>query len=124
MPDRATLEPHVRRAVRDLLSRAASYRRLADAERAKLVDGMIDLAGTLALDDAPAGDALPGFVDELVEGTFAAVVDGSIQQMQAYAELVHAISVEGDDVPGIRERLAGFGQPARPSMGGRIKWPP
>ena len=123
MPDRATLTPHVVRAVRDLLDRAPAYRRLPDDERARLVDGLVDLGGTLSLDDAPAGDGLPGFVRGVVEGTFQAVVDASIEQMKAYAELVHSISVDGDDVPRIRERLAGFGKRA-PAMAGRIKWPP
>lgn len=124
MPDRATLTPHVVRAVRELLERAPAYRRLPDETRAKLVDALVDLGGTLALDDAPAGDALPGFVQQLVEGTFQAVVDASIQQMEAYAELVHSISVDGEDVPRIRERLAGHGKPRAGATPGRIKWPP
>jgi hypothetical protein len=123
MPDRATLTPHVVRAVRDLLDRAPAYRRLPDDDRRTLVDALVDLGGTLALDDAPAGDALPGFVDSLIEGTFAAVVDQSIEQMRAYAELLHSISVDGDDVPRIRERLASAAR--RPGvMGSSLKWPP
>jgi hypothetical protein len=125
MPDRATLEPHVRRAVRDLLDRAPAYRKLADDERRKLVDGLVDVGGTLALEDADRATDLPGFVAGLVEGTFAAVVDASVQQLQAYAELVHAVSVDEDDPPRIRERLAAHARPARAGvMPGRIKWSP
>jgi hypothetical protein len=129
MPDRATIEPHVVQAVRDLLQRAPSYHRLPDGDRRKLVDGMIDVAGTLALDDAPAGEALPHFVRELVEGTFAAVVDGSIEQLKAYAELIGSISADGDDVPRIHERLGRpAARPARAAHPGvvvhKIKWPP
>ncbi len=36
----------------------------------------------------PADVALPEFVTDLIEGTFAAIVDETIQQMQAYAKLV------------------------------------
>jgi hypothetical protein len=35
----------------------------------------------------------PGFVASLVKGTFNAVVDASIQQMQAYAELVQGVAM-------------------------------
>jgi hypothetical protein len=46
--------------------------------------------------------------------------------MRAYAELLHSISVDGDDVPRIRERLGSSApRAARPGVvSSRLKWPP
>lgn len=38
------------------------------------------------------GVDVPGFVAELIRGTFQASVDASIQQMKAYAELVRSVA--------------------------------
>lgn len=34
----------------------------------------------------------PGFVSSLIEGTFNAIVSASIEQMQAYADLLNAVA--------------------------------
>jgi phage tail sheath protein FI len=39
----------------------------------------------------------PGFVASLVQGTFAAIVDASVQQMRAYAELLGAVAASVDE---------------------------
>lgn len=39
----------------------------------------------------------PSFVADLVQGTFQAIVDASVQQMKAYAELVAGVAKSLDD---------------------------
>ncbi|MEO1641885.1 MAG: hypothetical protein AAFR74_01010 [Pseudomonadota bacterium] len=52
--------------------------------------------GGQALADVVEAIDFPGFVAELVEGVFQAVVDASIQQMEAFAELVANVSKSVD----------------------------
>jgi hypothetical protein len=57
-----------------------------------------DLAAIIAHVGAdPAAVDFPQFVADLLGGTFQAIVDGSIEQMHAYAELVHAVRESIDD---------------------------
>ena len=135
MSDPAPIEPEVRRSVRALLERAPAYRQLGPDERRRLADGMAAVGATLAADahegrsrkggkGGVAGEVdLPAFVAGLIEGTFQAVVDASIQQLQAYADLLETLAEA--DVPIIHDRMGDKLAPAhvRPA-GGRIKWPP
>lgn len=52
--------------------------------------------GGQALTDVVEALDFPGFVAELIEGVFQAVVDASIQQMEAFAELVANVSKSVD----------------------------
>jgi hypothetical protein len=57
-----------------------------------------DLAAIIAHVGRDAGGLdFPAFVADLLGGTFQAIVDGSIDQMRAYAELVHAVRESLDD---------------------------
>lgn len=123
MTEPAKIEPQVRAAVRALLTRSPSFRQLPDDDRRRLSDGMAAVGTTLAIDGHDGKVALPGFVAELVEGTFQAVVDASVQQMKAYADLLEQLAEA--DVPIIRDRMGKKLSPARIGLAGaKIKWPP
>ncbi len=111
----------VRDEVRRLLARAPAYSALPPAERRRLGSSLEDAASVLVEEEieAQAGtlDAVdfPAFVSDLVGGTFAAIVDASIQQMREYAELLgQAAASPGDftrrrpDVASLREALTGL----------------
>jgi hypothetical protein len=53
-------------------------------------------AGVKAMVDLVKGVDFPGFVGGLIKGVFQAVVDASIQQMEAYAELVKNVAKSVD----------------------------
>ena len=55
---------------------------------------------------APAGVDFPQFVADLLGGTFQAIVDGTAQQMRAYAELVHAVRESLDEFADDQARCA------------------
>ena len=112
----------VRRAVRALLERAPAYAQLAPDRRDALAGDMLHVASRLA---DPAGltttefrspllakpvrdriasfealvDAVdfPAFVANLIHGTFGAIVDASIQQMEAYGELLKQVTATVDE---------------------------
>jgi hypothetical protein len=123
MDAKSGVHDQVRSEVRALLGRAPAYRELPDAERAQLAADMAKVGVFLAdkgwlthhapaagapVDGPPGLDALreklvrevdfPGFVASLIQGVFHAIVDSSIQQMQAYAELVASVSKEIDEL--------------------------
>ena len=125
MPDRAAVESEVRRSVRGLLERTPAYRKLSDDDRHRLAENMVQVAARLA-GDSPDQVDFPVFVDDLVHGTFQAIVDASIKQMDAYAELLASVSVSQDDLAQVSARLAKGGlSSARPNLvRHKIKWPP
>lgn len=112
----------VRRTVRALLERSPGHRQLAPARQSDLATDMVNVLDTKIARLDPAGAAglvakvdFPAFVAGLVHGTFEAVVDGSIQQMEAYADLVRGVaSGAGGQLPGAAIRL-----PSRPDKGAR-----
>lgn len=74
----------------------------APAERAMRKKLARDLGKVIAY-VAPSGPAassrnadFPKFVSDLIEGTFNAIVDGSIEQMKAYADLVRDVAASVD----------------------------
>jgi hypothetical protein len=121
MDAKSGLHDGVKAEVLALLGRAKAYRELPDAERGTLAASMTKVAAFLAdkdwltehtpaagagADEPPQLDALrgiakqvdfPGFVASLVQGVFQAIVDASVQQMEAYAELVKEISKTIDE---------------------------
>jgi hypothetical protein len=54
-------------------------------------------SGVDALANAVASVDFPGFVSELIQGVFQAIVNASIQQMEAFAELVKNVSKSVDE---------------------------
>jgi hypothetical protein len=122
MDNRSDLHGHVEGEVLALLGRAPAYRELSDDTRARLAADMTKVGAFLAdkdwltdpapasaagdrADDPPGLDLLrglanevdfPKFVSSLVKGVFQAIVDSSIQQMEAYAELMASVSQQLD----------------------------
>jgi hypothetical protein len=90
----------VRQSVSRLLEDSPSFSKLPATTRTNIARDTARLAGYLA--DVPEGTSafprlieevnFPAFVANLINGVFEAIVDGSIRQMKAYAELVAAVS--------------------------------
>lgn len=83
--------PAVRQAVKDLLTQSAAFSRLLPAKQsqiardtARVVDYLADSARLTQEVDFPA------FVASLLKGVFEAIVNASIEQMEAYGKLVAA----------------------------------
>lgn len=94
----------VRAAVRRHLARSPAFGQLAEPRRVALAADMEAVSADLLAEVEPASAAgllaevdFPGFVAGLIDGTFAAVVDASIQQMEAYADLVASVAVEAKE---------------------------
>jgi hypothetical protein len=86
--------------IADRLGRGRAFRRLKDAERkavvgalSRIVDYWLDAADREAPFDGVI-DAVdfPGFVADLVNGVFDAIVDASIRQMEAYGDLLESVA--------------------------------
>jgi hypothetical protein len=111
-PDVLTL---VRRNVKDLLTRSDAFRRLPPEQQNQVAQGMTQVAAYLAAPEVIKTNTLPGtvaivhgvrdasgtlltevdfpnFVAGLISGVFRAIVDASIRQMDAYAELVKNVA--------------------------------
>lgn len=74
-----------------LLKAAPAYRTLARPRREALRDSITKISRTLLWSEAEVlSDKMdfPKFVEDLIKGTFEALVDASNQQMEAYADLV------------------------------------
>lgn len=86
--------------VAGFLARGKAFRRLSQSEREDLVDSVTriidywtDTAGREAEAEALV-DAIdfPDFVSSLVQGVFDAIVGASIQQMEAYQDLLNSVA--------------------------------
>lgn len=90
MPD-AKRAPAVRRAVRDVLQRSPAFKALPADVRTAVTNDTVSVAAYIA-GAAPPTVEFPPFVAGLVHGVFNAVVDASVQQMEAYADLIGAVA--------------------------------
>ncbi len=125
MPLERPLAPQERALVRDevrqILTRSPAYRALQTDERSELGASLETAAEALTGQELESLDRhgrlntidLREFITELISGTFQAVVDASLQQMRAYAELLGQVATSPEDFardrPGrtsIREALA------------------
>lgn len=104
-----------RTAIADLLSRSQAFRALESETRHRLVRDTTRIAAVLAQStvalperDATRSEAVaaerlltaldfPSFVSDLVAGVFDAIVDASIEQMEAYGRLVADVCASIDD---------------------------
>ena len=103
----------VRPQVRGLLERSPAYRSLPPDKRRQIAHDTVRVASylvnpdrlisqefagpVLAPNDLLTAVSFPSFVTGLINGVFGAIVNASIQQMEAYAELVaHAASSVSD----------------------------
>ena len=90
----------VRGAVTDFFKRSRSFARLPPKLKTQITQDTTSIAGYLT-DTRGGTDAFrelvekvgfPEFVANLLKGTFEAIVDSSIRQMEAYAEMIAAVS--------------------------------
>jgi hypothetical protein len=111
----------VNQRVRRTLARSAEFRALSAERQTRLVDDMARAGGDAAHAMAARGlvDAVdfPSFVAGLIKGTFEAIVDASVRQMEAYTELLRHVAksvdefmrdnvVDGGEDKSARRRLA------------------
>jgi hypothetical protein len=95
----ATAAPAVRAQVRKLLTSSAAYASLPPDRRRDIARDTVRVASRL-LDpqglSAQESADFPGFVSDLIHGVFGAIVDASIEQMKAYADLVATVAKSVD----------------------------
>jgi hypothetical protein len=114
MPKPAATLALVRPQVRDLLARSPAYTQLPPAAQRQIAAGTVRIGAYLAEPESLLANQLPGalaaiparpssqdflaeinfpdFVSSLIHGVFQAIVTASIDQMNAYAELVKSVS--------------------------------
>ena len=85
----------IRRQVEGVLSRAPAYSRLDAARRRQLAVDLRRLV-SLAMSSLVRSVDFPAFVAGLIAGTFEAIVGASIQQMEAYADLLADATASAD----------------------------
>jgi hypothetical protein len=90
---------------------ASALTRQIARDTGKIADYLAVSATPAGMQDLVDNVSYPEFVATLIEGTFNAAVDASIQQMEAYAELVKDVARTVDQFA--KERRAG----ARPARG-------
>jgi hypothetical protein len=106
--------PEVSTAVEALFSRSRSFATLPPETRRQIVHDAVQIADYLV--ERPDREVdFPDFVAGVIEGVFGATVDASIQQMEAYASLLHCLSQSldafldtnvSDQIQAVRRRLA------------------
>jgi hypothetical protein len=86
------------RAEYALLSRSGAFRSLPPERQREVASNTVAVASAMAEAEGTTVREVdfPGFVRDLVHGTFDAIVDASIRQMEAYAELVAAVAQSVD----------------------------
>ena len=98
-------EAEVRRQVRALLESSPAYAELKPKRRTSL-DRNLTAVVMLAAEGSEATD-FPGFVADLIQEVFQAVVDSSIKQMEAYGKLLADVTAGVDEfVAGAESRVA------------------
>lgn len=87
-----------RAAVDALLGRSRAFRSLPAERQREISSNTVAVASAMAEAEGAAVHKVdfPGFVRDLLQGIFDAIVDASIQQMEAYAELVAAVAQSVD----------------------------
>jgi hypothetical protein len=85
----------VRRQVRALLETSPAWAELGEKERRRLEEGLVTAATTSASELAAAVD-FPAFVADLLGGVFEAIVNASVEQMEAYTRLLEGAAAAAD----------------------------
>jgi hypothetical protein len=97
----AVAESSADKRVRRALARSAEFRKLPAERQTHVVDHMLRAGDDAARAMAERGllDAVdfPQFVADLVEGTFDAIVDASVRQMEAYTQLLRNVAKSADE---------------------------
>jgi hypothetical protein len=90
-----------------MLRRSASFKALPPERQAKILKNTQKVFSFIADIDYPSGSGetpadlvqavdFPGFVSDLIQGVFQAIVDTSVQQMEAYSELLGNVAESVD----------------------------
>jgi hypothetical protein len=118
--------PGVKRLVRDVLDRSPAFRQLSAIQQQDLTANMEKVAARLAVPEGMTAASVdfPFAVRPLINGVFEAIVNSSIRQMEAYADLMKDISASVDDFSsedddGRRDFICSS---LAKKMG--VKWPP
>jgi hypothetical protein len=92
-----------RDAVGALTARSAAFAQMPAVAQARIARDTVRVVEYLVAMESPEAFAqlidavdFPQFVSELINGVFAAIVDVSIQQMEAYADLIAAVAASVD----------------------------
>ena len=105
-------ESPVDKRVRRALARSGEFRKLPAQRRTQIVEHMTRAGDDAAHAMAERGlvDAVdfPQFVAGLIEGTFDAIVDASVRQMEAYTELLRNVAKSTDEF--MRDNVSDRGQ--------------
>jgi hypothetical protein len=88
----------VRDTVKELLDRSPAFRSLPPERQRELASNTAAVASAMAEAEGAVVREVdfPAFVTDLVHGLFEAIVDASIQQMDAYAEMVAGVAKTAD----------------------------
>jgi len=88
----------IRNAVEELLGRSRAFRSLPPERQREISSNTVAVASAMAEAQGAVVHEVdfPDFVRDLIHGVFDAIVDASIQQMEAYAELVAAVAQSAD----------------------------
>ena len=87
----------VRTSVKTLLEGSPAFRDLPESRRRSVAEATVVVAEALAGDPLVREVDFPGFVGGLIDGVFAAIVDASIRQMEAYADLIEDVASDVDE---------------------------
>ena len=95
----------VRRHVREILSASPAFRALPAKCKARLAEDMVRAADAaahaIAKSSRPSPTAqavdFPTFVADLIQGTFQAIVDATVEQMEAYTQLLESVAKSVDE---------------------------
>jgi hypothetical protein len=79
-----------------MLARVPAYKRLHADGRRRLRDSLADMAAHATVGVADVVD-FPAFVAGLIKGVFEAIVNVSIEQMEAYADLLDDVARSLDE---------------------------
>jgi hypothetical protein len=91
-------QTEIRRQLRDILPRVPAFERLDAVRRRRLRDSLVRMTSHAAVGRADVVD-FPAFVAELMQGVFEAIVNASIRQMEAYADLLDQVGQSLDQAP-------------------------
>lgn len=100
----------MRTAVRDVLDRSPAFQSLPPDEQQAVAEDLAQVvayledpatleaaSGSAALGDVVGAVDFPAFVTDLIQGVFQAILDASLQQMEAYADLLASVAKALDD---------------------------
>lgn len=124
LPVKAHKKVSTRSLVYDVLERSTSFRQLTVPKQKSLTSNLAKITTQLAGPTRPGVESVdfPTFVEQLIEGVFNSIVNSSVQQMEAYQDLLNDVagSIDGVDTS---EDARDFICRKLAKIAG-VKWPP